>query len=92
MILRSRNGDSSLIKKNYNANSKKICYFHPCTSFSGDKKSYQSWKVTFMTCINQAPVTPEYYLLKLGSYLKGEALKARVLVTHQQHIKQLKKD
>ena len=43
--------------------------------FNGDKKSYQSWKAAFMTCIDQAPATAEYELLQLQSYLKGEALK-----------------
>ena len=28
-----------------------------------------------MTCIDQAPVTAEYEILQLQSYLKGEALK-----------------
>ena len=43
--------------------------------FNGDKKSYQSWKAAFMTCIDQAPATAEYKLLQLRSYLKREALK-----------------
>ena len=43
--------------------------------FCGDKRTYNSWKTAFMTCVDQAPATPEYKLLQLRSYLKGEALK-----------------
>ena len=43
--------------------------------FSGDKRTYQSWKAAFTTCIDQAPATAEYKLLQLRSYLKGDALK-----------------
>ena len=43
---------------------------------SGDKRSYGSWKVAFMACVDKAPATPEYKLLQLKKYLSGEALKA----------------
>ena len=43
--------------------------------FNRDKKSYQSWKASSMTCINQASTTAEYKLLQLRSSLKGEAFK-----------------
>ena len=33
--------------------------------FSGDKRTYQNWKAAFITCVDQAPVTPEYKLLQL---------------------------
>ena len=33
--------------------------------FSGDKRTYQNWKATFITCVDQAPATPEYKLLQL---------------------------
>ena len=45
-------------------------------TFSGDKHAYAGWKAAFVTCIDAAPVTPEYKLLQLRSYLKGEALRA----------------
>ena len=44
--------------------------------FSGDKRSYGSWKAAFMACVDKAPATPEYKLLQLKKYLSGEALKA----------------
>ena len=50
--------------------------------FSGDKKSYESWKAAFMTCINQAAGTAEYKLLQLRSYLKGELLKVTESIGH----------
>lgn len=43
--------------------------------FSGDKRSYQSWKAAFLACIDSAPATGEYKLLQLRQYLSGEALK-----------------
>ena len=43
--------------------------------FNRDKKSYQSWKASSMTCINQASTTAEYKLLQLRSSLKAEAFK-----------------
>ena len=44
--------------------------------FSGDKRTYQSWKAAFKACIDNAPATEEYKLLQLKQYLNGEALKA----------------
>ena len=43
--------------------------------FSGDKRSYHSWKAAFLSCIDSAPATGEYKLLQLRQYLSGEALK-----------------
>ena len=43
--------------------------------FKGDKRSYESWKVAYTACINQAPATPEYKLLQMRQHLSGEALK-----------------
>ena len=43
--------------------------------FSGDKRTYNSWKVAFLACIDSAPATGEYELLQLRQYLAGEALK-----------------
>ena len=44
--------------------------------FSGDKRTYQSWKVAFVACIDMAPAPAEYKLLQLRQYLAGNALKA----------------
>ena len=44
--------------------------------FSGDKRKYENWKVTFLACIDRAPATPEYKLLQLRQYLSGVALEA----------------
>ena len=46
--------------------------------FSGDKRTYQNWKATFMACIDKAPATAECKLLQLQQCLTGEALKAIV--------------
>ena len=43
--------------------------------FSGNKKTYESWKAAFIACIDKAPAMPEYKLLQLRQYLSGEALK-----------------
>ena len=43
--------------------------------FSGNKKTYESWKAAFIACIDKAPAAPEYKLLQLRQYLSGEALK-----------------
>ncbi|KAK6178336.1 hypothetical protein SNE40_013135 [Patella caerulea] len=43
--------------------------------FSGDKKTYESWKAAFHACVDSAPATSEYKLLQLRQYLSGEALK-----------------
>ena len=45
--------------------------------FAGDKKNYQSWKASFLACIDSAPATAEYKLLQLRQYLSGEALKVK---------------
>ena len=45
-------------------------------AFKGDKGSFPAWKAAFMACVDQAPVTREYKLLQLRSYLNGEALAA----------------
>ena len=44
--------------------------------FSGDKRTYQSWKFAFVVCIDRAAATAEYKLLHLRQYLDGDALKA----------------
>ena len=43
--------------------------------FSGDKKSYHSWKAVFIMCVDEAHATAEYKLLQLRNYLRGEPLK-----------------
>ena len=43
-------------------------------TFSGDKRTYPSWKAAFMACVDIAPVTPEYKMLQLRQYVSGEAL------------------
>ena len=43
--------------------------------FTGDKKTYQSWKAAFTACVDNAPATAEYKLLQLRQCLAGEALK-----------------
>jgi len=43
-------------------------------AFSGDKKLYEGWKTALMTCVDKAPATPEYKLLRLRQYLSGEEL------------------
>ena len=43
--------------------------------FTGEKKNYQSWKASFLACIDSAPATAEYKLLQLRQYVSGEALK-----------------
>ena len=43
--------------------------------FTGDVKSYEGWKASFMACVDNAPSTPEYKLLQLRQYVSGEALK-----------------
>ena len=34
-------------------------------TFSGNKRSYPSWKAAYMACVDRAPVTPEYKMLQL---------------------------
>ena len=43
-------------------------------TFSGDKRSYRSWKTAFMACVDTVPATDEYKLLHLRQCLSGEAL------------------
>ena len=43
-------------------------------TFSGNKRSYPSWKAAFMTCVDRALVTPEYKMYQLRQYVSGEAL------------------
>ena len=50
--------------------------------FTGDKKSYQSWKAAFITCIDQVPATAGNKLLELRSYFKGEAHKVVKSIGH----------
>ena len=54
----------------------------PIPIFSGDKRTYASWKAAFYSCVDAANVTPEYKLLQLRSYLRGEALKSIELFGH----------
>ena len=49
-----------------------MCQYH---NLHGDKRSYPSWKAAFYTCVDAAPATPEYKLLQLRHYLRGDALK-----------------
>lgn len=42
--------------------------------FSGEKRKYESWKAAFTACVDNAPATPEYKLLQLRQYLRGDAL------------------
>ena len=50
--------------------------------FSGNKRSYHSWKAAFLACIDSAPATGEYKLLQLRQYLSGEALKTIENLSH----------
>ena len=50
--------------------------------FSGNKKTYESWKAAFIACIDKSPATPEYKLLQLRQYLSGEALKTIENLAH----------
>ena len=43
-------------------------------TFSGNKRSYPTWKAAFMACVDRAPVTPEYKMLQPRQYVSGEAL------------------
>ena len=45
-------------------------------TFTGDKRSYPSWKAAFMACVDRASVTPGYKMLQLRQYISGEALYA----------------
>ena len=50
--------------------------------FTGDKKTYQSWKAAFTACVDNAPATAEYKLLQLRQCLAGEALKTIENLSH----------
>ena len=52
------------------------------TVFTGDKKTYQSWKAGFTACVDNAPVTAEYKLLQLKQSLAGEALRTIANLGH----------
>ena len=43
--------------------------------FDGKKSTYESWKASFIACIDQAPETSEYKLLHLRLHLTREVLK-----------------
>ena len=43
--------------------------------FSGDKRTSEQWKATFMACVDSAHVSPTMKLLQLRQYLSVEALK-----------------
>ena len=45
-------------------------------TFSGDKRTYESFRAAFMECVHSAPASPEYKLLQLRQYVSGEALTA----------------
>ena len=45
-------------------------------TFSGEKRSYATWKAAFVACIDKSKASPEYKLLQLRQYLKGPALQA----------------
>ena len=45
-------------------------------TFSGDKRSYLSWKAAFMAFVDRAPVKQEYKMFQLWQYVSGEALTA----------------
>ena len=44
--------------------------------FSGNKRTFESWKAAFTACIDKSPSSAEYKLLQLRQYLSGDALKA----------------
>ena len=41
--------------------------------FAGDKMKYQQWDAAFTTCVDQAPLTAQFKMLRLESCLRGEA-------------------
>ena len=41
--------------------------------FAGDKMKYQQWDAAFTSCVDQAPLTPQFKMLPLESCLSGEA-------------------
>ncbi|XP_064627878.1 uncharacterized protein LOC135487738 [Lineus longissimus] len=60
--------------------------------FSGDLKSYESWKAAFVACIDKAPATAEFKLLHLREHLRGEALKVIENLGHSATAYQAAKD
>ena len=50
--------------------------------FGGEKKNYQSWKASFIECIDSAPATAEFKLLQLRQYLTWESLKVMYSLGH----------
>lgn len=53
--------------------------------FNGDKRQYENRKSAFISCVDKAPVTPEYKLLELGQYLSGIAQKPIETLGHSGH-------
>ena len=43
--------------------------------FTGDKKTYQSWKAAFTACVDNAPATAEYKLLQTKAVLSWGGIK-----------------
>ena len=41
--------------------------------FSGDKMKYQYWDAAFTSCVDQAPLSSQFKMLRLESCLRGEA-------------------
>ena len=60
--------------------------------FSGNKKTYESWKAAFIACIDKAPATPEYKLLQLWQHLSGEALKTIEKLGHSGYASEAAKE
>ena len=60
--------------------------------FNGEKKNYQSWRASFLACIDSAPATAEYKLLQLRQYVSGEALKVIDSLGHSAAAYQAAKD
>lgn len=60
--------------------------------FTGKKENYQSWRASFLSCINSAPATTEYKLLQLRQYVSGDALKVIDSLGHSAAAYELAKD
>ena len=60
--------------------------------FNGEKKNYQSWRASFLACIDPAPATAKYKLLQLRQYVSGEALKVIDSLGHSAAAYQAAKD
>ena len=41
--------------------------------FTGDKMKYRQWDAAFTSCVDQAPLTAQFKMLRLESCLRGEA-------------------